>query len=108
MALVSLVHPRHRLDLVADLAVRGQIGRAEPVLDPKLPCGLTLGGEVLGLGALVHELGGKEGDLPPDAFVSHGRKVRRLAHRCGAGQTRPGWGLVPETTGRDRDWESHH
>ena len=72
------VHPRHRLDLVADLRVRGEVAGPEPVLDPELLGGLALGGEVLGLGPLVHHLGGEEGDLPPDSFVSHGEVVRRL------------------------------
>ena len=73
-----LVHPGHRLDLVADLRVAGQVAGPVAILDPELLGGLALGGEVLGLGPVVHHLGGEEGDLPPDAFVGHGRKVRRF------------------------------
>ena len=70
-ALRPFVHPGHGLDLVADLAVARQVGGTIAVLDPKLARGLALGGEVLGFAALVHQLGGKKGDLPPEACVGH-------------------------------------
>ena len=69
-----LVHSGHRLDLVADLLVAGQVARPVAILDAKLACGLALGGEVLGLGAMIHHLGRQKGDLAPDSFVGHGRK----------------------------------
>ena len=72
------VDPGHRLDLVADLGVRRQVGRPESIFDPELLGGLAFGGEVLGLGPMIHELRGEKGDLPPDAFVSHETKMRRL------------------------------
>ena len=40
-------------------------------IDIELAGRLALGGEVLGLGPAVHELGGEEGDLPPNPFISH-------------------------------------
>ena len=84
-----LVHPGHRLDLVADLLVAGQVAGPVAILDPELLGGLALGGEVLGLGPVVHHLGGQEGDLAPDAFISHGKGCadlspsRRRGARCG-------------------------
>ncbi len=85
-ALVALVHPGHRLDLVADLGVGGEVAGPVTVFDPELLGGLALGGEVFGLGPLVHHLGGEEGDLPPDAFVGHGEECADWAHRGGAGR----------------------
>ena len=84
-----LVHAGEGLDLVADLAVGGQVGGPVPVLDAELARGLALGGEVLGLGPLVHELGGEEGDLPPDAVVGHGGGAPLHAHQGGAGPDLP-------------------
>jgi hypothetical protein len=66
-----LVHPGHGLDLVADFLVAGQVGRPIAILDAKLAGRLALGGEVLGLGAVIHHLGGQKGDLAPNAFISH-------------------------------------
>ena len=82
-----LVNAGHRLDLVADLLVAGQVAGPVAILDPELLGGLALGGEVLGLGPLIHHLGGQKGDLAPDAFVGHDGEVRRFsAHQGGAGQ----------------------
>ena len=75
-ALRPLVHPGHRLDLVADLPVAGQVARPMSILDAKLAGGLALGGEILGFGPVIHHLGGQKGDLAPNAFVGH---VRRCA-----------------------------
>ena len=69
----ALVHPGHGLDLVADLLVAGQVAGPMAILDAELLGGLALGGEVLGLGPAIHHLGGQEGDLAPDAFISHVR-----------------------------------
>src|SRR5262249_38058058 len=33
--------------------------------------GLALGREILGLTAMIHHLGGQEGDLAPNAFICH-------------------------------------
>ena len=49
-----------------------------PIFDAKLARGLALGGEVLGFGPVIHHLGGQKGDLAPNAFVGHVRKVRRF------------------------------
>ena len=83
---VALVHPRHRLDLVADLGVGRQVAGPVTVLDPELLGGLALGGEVFGLGPLVHHLGGEERDLPPDSLIGHGDGAPFHAHRGGAGR----------------------
>ena len=66
-ALGPLVHPGHRLDLVADLPVAGQVAGPMAILDAKLAGGLALGGEVLGLG-------------PAD--TSSGRPERRSGAGC--------------------------
>ena len=72
----TLVHPGHRLDLVADLLVAGQVARPVAILDPELAGGLALGGEVFGFRPVIHQLRGQERDLAPESFVSH---VRRCA-----------------------------
>ena len=74
----TLVNAGHRLDLVADLLVARKVAGPVAILDAKLPGGLALGGEVLGLGAMIHHLGGQKSDLAPDAFVGHEEKVRRF------------------------------
>ena len=70
-SLGPLVNPGHRLDLVADLLVTREIARPMAILDAKLASGLALGGEVFGLGPVIHHLGGQEGDLAPEAFIGH-------------------------------------
>jgi hypothetical protein len=116
----TFMNPGHGLDLVADLGVGREVAGPESVFDPELFGGLALGGEVLGLGPVVHHLGGEEGELPPDTFVGHGEEVRRLgpSKRRGAkddrlaGFRRPNG--RPDRTGRDssqpsigrRSWSS--
>ncbi len=93
----AFMDPGHRLDLVADLGVGGEVAGSESVFDPELFGGLALGGEVLGFGPIVHQLGGEKGDLPPDAFVSHGEKVRRL------GPLRRRWAWEPGVRSRRKN-----
>ena len=75
----------HRLILVSDFRVGGEVTGAEPVLDSQLFGGLAFGREVFGLGPLIHQLRGEKGDLPPNAIVSHLRKVADLPSRRLAG-----------------------
>ena len=88
------VHPRHALNLVADLGVGGKVAGTMLVVDPELLGGLALGREVFGLGPMIHKLRGKKGDLPPNAIVCHEKKARRLC------PSRRRWakGAVPTST----------
>src|SRR5262249_33775505 len=70
------MHPGHRLDLVTDLLVAGQVAGPVAILDTELAGGLAFGGEILGLAAMIHHLGSQKGDLAPNAFIGH---VRRCA-----------------------------
>ena len=89
----TLVDPGHRLDLVADLGVAGQVAGPEPVLDPQLAGGLSLGGEVLRFFPGVHHPRRQEGDLTPNPNVSHAvvlaaviKPGERGSRRCGRGR----------------------
>ena len=72
-----LVHAGHGLDLVADFAVAGKVCRAMPIFDAKLAGGLSLGGEILGFGPVIHHLRSQKRDLAANAFVGH-EEVRRF------------------------------
>src|SRR5262249_52993835 len=72
LAFGSFEESGEHLDLVTDLLVAGEVAWAVAVFQAKLARGLALGGEILGLGPLIHHLRGQMRDLPPDAFVSHG------------------------------------
>ncbi len=67
----SFVHAGQGLNLVADLAVGGQIVGTITVFHAELPGRLALGGEIFRFLAGIHQLGGLKGDLPPDTFVGH-------------------------------------
>ena len=83
----ALVHPGHRLDLVADLACCWAGRRADgDTRRPSCLAALRLAVKYSVSVRLVHHLGGQEGDLPPDAFVSHVRGAPIWAHRSGAGR----------------------
>jgi hypothetical protein len=46
-----------------------------PVLDAKLASRFALGGEVFGLGAVIHHLGSQKGNLAASAFIGHERSA---------------------------------
>ena len=78
-SLGALVHAGHRLDLVADFPVAGQVAGPIPILDAKLAGRLSLGGEILGFGSAVHHLRSQKGDLAANAFVGHEGKCADLS-----------------------------
>ena len=83
-AAFAFVEPGERLDLVANLGVRGQVGRLDPALADQ-PGRLQLGAVVLRLLPAVHQPGGFPGDLPPQFRAIHPAcavsPVERRGHR---------------------------
>lgn len=76
---LPLVDSRSRLNLIANFAIRREIGGAMAILDPQTARGLPLGGEIFGFKAFVHKLSGENGDLPSKTLVGHEMLVRRLS-----------------------------
>jgi hypothetical protein len=68
------VHARHRLDLVADFSVAGEVRGPMSIFDAKLAGSLSLGRKIFGLSPVIHHLGGQESHLAPNAFIGHFRK----------------------------------
>jgi len=57
--------------VVADLGVGGEVAGVEAIFDAELLGGLALGGEVLGLGAIVHQSGCEQRHLLADSCIGH-------------------------------------
>ena len=89
--LIAFMDPCKDLNLVPNLAIRGEIGGAMIEIDAQPGGGLSLGRKVLGLHALIHEPGGFDGNLPPQFGGVHGYVRPILEGRlAGAGLPQPG------------------
>jgi hypothetical protein len=61
----------HRLNLIADFGVGGEITGAEAVFDAQLAGRLAFGGEVFGFRSFVHQTCCDQRNLPADSFIGH-------------------------------------
>ncbi len=80
----AFMQPGERLNLIANLAIAGQVGRLDPSLTEPF-AGLELGPIVFRFLAAVHESGRLERDLPSQFGIGHDSRRRNQAHRSGAG-----------------------